>query len=96
MSVIHNHHKIMETTKATRTFTDYQLHRALQMSVSKEKNEDDWGWLHPDPFVQREHVTGTDGHHAVNIPVSFFPADPGFKASNKPGIEELFGELPMS
>lgn len=83
----------METTKATRTFTDYQLHRALLMSVSKEKNEEGWKWLHPDPFIQREHVTGTDGKHAVNIPVSFFPADPGFIASNKPGIEELFDKM---
>lgn len=63
------------------------------MSVSKEKNEEGWKWLYPDPFIQREHVTGTDGKHAVNIPVSFFPADTGFKASNTPGIEELFEKM---
>ena len=63
------------------------------MSVSKEKNCDDWVSVYPTPFIQREHVTGTDGKHAVNIPVSFFPADPGFTASNKPGIEALFEKM---
>ena len=83
-----------KTTKATRTFTDKQLQQALEMSVSMEKPSDD-GFVpvYPAPFVQRKHVTGTDGKHAVNIPVSFFAADPGFTASNKPGIEELFDKM---
>lgn len=86
----------METIKATTTFTDKQLHRALEMSVSKEEPSDD-GFVpvpvYTDPFVQREHVTGTDGHHAVNIPLPFFHSDPCFKASEKPNFEELFDKM---
>ena len=81
------------TIKATTTFTDKQLQQALQLSVSKEKNGDDWVSVYPTPFIQREHVTGTDGHHAVNIPVSFFPAVTWFTAANTPGIEELFDKI---
>lgn len=84
----------METTKATTTFTDSQLHRALQMSVSKEEPSDDgFAPVYPDPFVQREHVTGTDEKHAVNIPVSFFHVDPRFDASEEPHVEELFDKM---